>query len=242
MEGCRARSNARRSRVGLSPSVLPDGAGYRAFMLAKDLLLLAAAVRRPRPALVATAVAGAVLAELATLERVQVTAGRTVALLDARPTGEAVLDETIDRLQRMGPRNLDEVCRVMGRVVVVQVEQALVAEGAITLDESGRFGVTLAKERMVTDRDRLRALQAMLADVLTGETDADARAGSLTALLHAAGWLTQVVSPLLATRGVQMDMSAAARHISRGRWVDEPLVTLLANEHGGAAAAAMGAI
>lgn len=219
----------------------PVGAGYRAFMLAEDLLLLAAAVRRPRPALVAAAVAGAVLAELATLERVQVTPGRTVALLDARPTGEAVLDETIERLQRMGPRHLDEVCRVMGRVVVAQVEQALVAEGAIALDESGLFGVTLAKERVVTDRDRLGALQVTLTDVLTRETVADARAGSLIALLEAAGWLSQVMSPVLATRRVAMDLSATARRISLGRWVDEPLVTLVANEQGGAAAAAMGA-
>ena len=211
-------------------------------MLAEDLLLLAAAVRRPRPALVAAAVAGAVLAELATLERVQVTAGRTVALLDARPTGETVLDETIERLQRMGPRHLDEVCRVMGRVVVVQVEQALVAKGAIALDESGLFGVTLAKDYVVTDRDRLRALKVMLADVLTGETDADARAGSLLALLGAADWLGHVMPPVLATRGVKMDLSAAARRRSHNRWVDEPLVRLVSNEQGGAAAAAMGAV
>lgn len=211
-------------------------------MLAEDLLLLAAAVRRPRPPLLAAAVAGAVLAELATLERVQVTPGRTVVLLDARPTGETVLDETIERLQRMGPRHLDEVCRVMGRVVVVQVEQALVAEGAIALDEPGLFGVTVAKERVVTDRDRLRDLQVLLADVLTGETDAGARTGSLIALLHAAGWLGQVTSPVLATRGAQVDLSATARHISRGRWVDEPLLALVRNEQGGAAAAAMGAV
>ena len=130
----------------------------------------------------------------------------------------------------------------MGRVVVVQVEQALVAKGAIALDESGLFGVTLAKDYVVTDRDRLRALQVMLADVLTGETDADARAGSLLALLGAADWLGHVMPPVLATRGVKMDLSAAARRISHNRWVDEPLVRLVSNEQGGAAAAAMGAV
>lgn len=211
-------------------------------MLAEDLLLLVAAVRRPRPALVATAVACAVLAELATRERVQVTPGRTVAVLDARPTGAGVLDEAIERLQRMGPRHLDEVCRVMGRVVVVQVEQALVADKAIALDGSALLGVTLTKERVVTDRDRLRDLQVTLTDVLTGETDADARAGSLITLLHAAGWLTQVVSPVLAARGVGTDLSAVARRLSRARWVDEPLLALVADEQGGAAAAAMGAV
>lgn len=130
----------------------------------------------------------------------------------------------------------------MGRVVVAQVEQALVAKGTIALDESSLFGVTLAKERVATDRDRLRALQVMLADVLTEERDADGRTGSLVALLHAAGWLGQVMCPVLAERGVEMDLSAAARRISRGRWVDEPLVTLVSNEQGGAAAAAMGAV
>jgi hypothetical protein len=217
-------------------------AGYRAFVLADDLVLLAAPVRRPRPPLVAAAVAGSVLAELATLERVQVTSGRTVVLLDVRPTGKAVLDETIERLQRMGTRHLGEVCRVMGRVVVVQVEQALVTEGAIVLDELGLFGMSRTKERMVTDRDRLRALQVTLADVLTGETVADARSGSLIALLHAAGWLGQVIAPVLAARGLATDVSATARHVSRGRWVDEPLLTLVAQEQGGAAAAAMGAV
>lgn len=210
-------------------------------MLAEDLLLLSAAVKRPRPALLATAVAGAVLAELATLERVQVTPGRTVALLDARPTGEMVLDGTIERLERMGPRSLDEVCRIMGRLVVVQVEQALVAEGAIALDESRLLGVTLSTERVVMDRSRLRDLQVMVADTLTGETGADARSGSLIALLRAADWLKQAISPAVATRGVDLDWSAAAAQISRGRWVDEPLVTLVTKEQGGAAAAAIGA-
>lgn len=211
-------------------------------MLAKDLVLLTAALRRPRPALVAVAVAGAVLAELAAAEQVQVTPGRTVVLIDARHTGEAVLDETVERLQRMGPRPLDEVCRVIGRVVTVQVEQALIAEGAIVLDESGLFGVTLAKELVVTDRDRLRELQVTLADVLTGETVADARTGPLIALLHAAGWLSQAISPVLATRGVAMDVAAMARHVSQNRWVDDPLLALVANEQGGAAAAALGGV
>ena len=213
-------------------------------MLAEDLLLLAAAVRRPRPSLVSAAVAGAVLAELATLERIHVDPGRTVVLLGARPTGEDVLDETLARLQRMGPRRLGEVCGVIGRLVVVQVEQSLVAEGAISLDESRALGVTVSTERVVTDRDRLSGLQVMLADVLTGETDAGPRAGSLITLLHAAGWLTQVVSPVLAARGraPESDLSAAARHVSQGRWVDEPLVALVAAEQGGAAAAAMGAV
>lgn len=242
MQGCRVLTLPGRGGSGCHLRSCWVAAGYRAFMLARDLLLLAAAVRRPRPALVAAAVAGAVLAELATLERVQVNPGRTVALLDTRATGEAILDETIERLQRMGPRHLDEVCRVMGRVAVVQVEQDLVAEGAIALDESNLFGVTLAKKYVVADRDRVRALQVILADVLTGETDADARAGSLIALLRAAGWLDQVMSPVLATRGVEIDLSAAARRISRGRWVDEPLVTLVSKEQGGAAAAAMGAV
>jgi hypothetical protein len=93
-----------------------------------------------------------------------------VTLLDAGTTGQAVLDQTIDRLQRLGPRPLDEVSPVIGRL---------------------------------------------------------------------AGWLSQVVSPALAGRGVETELSTTARHTAHARWVDEPLLDLVADEHGGAAAAAI---
>lgn len=215
----------------------PARAGTRVgAMFVEDLILLSATVHPRRQQVVAAAAAATVLAELVATERVMLDGRGDLVVLEAGPTGDDLLDDVLTRMGRMGPGGVDRVAEVIGPLVAFGAEQRLTEEGVLQLERTSLLGVTTGTHLMVLDRDRLRALQQRLVDVLTGELAVDARSGTLVTVLSAAGWLPGALgtaAPGWSRRDLQQVVSAVAR----GRWVAEPLSQLVARQDSGAAAA-----
>lgn len=207
-------------------------------MLVHDLVLLSATLTRPDQALLATGVAVAALAELSRHELVQVTPGSVVHLLGADPTGEPILDDVVERLGRMGPRSLGEVCEVIGRVVLAAADQELVETGRLEVQERSILGVRGRASRTALDTGRVETLRQGLVDVLTGEKPAD---GPLLPILHALTWVYAVTHPLLPAGWGRGEVERTAARLGGSTWLAEPLRAHLTRQ-GGAAAAVGGGL
>lgn len=204
-------------------------------MLVHDLVLLGATLTRPDQALLATGVAVAALSELSRRELVQVTPGGVVRLLRREGTGEPILDDVLERLERMGPRSLGEVCDVIGRVVLAQADQELVEAGRLEVQERSLLAVRGRASRAALDDRRVETLRQRLVDVLTGEKGADPDTGPLLPMLHAMSWVYAVTRPALPAgwdRG-QVERAGAGR--GGTSWLAEPLRAHLAGQGGATA-------
>lgn len=205
-------------------------------MFVEDLILLSATVRPRRQQIVAAAAAATALAELVATERVVLDGRGDLAVLQDGPTGDVLLDDVLTRMGRMGPSSVDRVAEVIGPLVAFGAEELLTEEGVLQVERTSLLGVTTGTHLMVLDRDRLRALQQRLVDVLTGELAADAGSGTLVTVLSAAGWLPGALGSA-APDWSRRDLQQLVAPVARGRWVAEPLARLVARQDSGAAAA-----
>lgn len=205
-------------------------------MFVEDLILLSAPVRPRRPQVVATAAAATVLAELVATEKVMLDGRGDLVVIATGATGDDLLDDVVTRMGRMGPSGVGRVAEVIGPLTAFGAEERLTEEGALQVERSGLLGVTTGTHLMVLDRDRLRALQQRLVDVLTGELAPDAHSGTLVTVLAAAGWLPEALGTA-APDWSHRDLQQLLAPVVRGRWVAEPLTRLVARQDSGAAAA-----
>ena len=163
------------------------------------------------------AVAGALLCELALAERVSLDGGR-IAVVDASPAGDELLDEALTRFaERAGKKPQDVLARV-GRGLPARALQRLSRAEVMQEEQARALGVRWWSRWRVVDtlgRDRLRA--EVLA-VLAGRQEPDGRTGSLVALLHATNALPHAL-PAEVRDGIPLrELRRRAKEVAQGRW------------------------
>lgn len=163
------------------------------------------------------AVAGALLCELALAERVSLDGGR-IAVVDASPTGDELLDEALTRFaERAGKKPRDVLARI-GRGLPGRALERLSRAEVMQEEQARALGVRWWSRWQVVDVARRDALRAELLAVLTGRQEPDGRTGSLVALLHATNALGQAL-PAAARSGIPLrDLRKRAKEVARGRW------------------------
>lgn len=182
------------------------------------------------------AVAGALLAELALRERVELADGR-LAMVDTTPTGDDLLDEALRRFaERVGkkPKNvLQRVGRGLAREVLERLSRAEIVQERPT----ALLGARLWSAWEVLDTERRDRLREELLRVLTGVQEVDGRTGSLVSLLLATSALDNAL-PKGERGGLRLrELKASAKEISQGRWASKAVADAVAAATAAAAAA-----
>ncbi|WP_299520523.1 GPP34 family phosphoprotein [uncultured Serinicoccus sp.] len=163
------------------------------------------------------AVAGALLCELALAERISLDGGR-IAVVDASPTGDELLDEALGRFaERAGKKPKDVLARI-GRGLPGWALERLSRAEVMQEEQARALGVRWWSRWRVVDPLRRDRLRAELLAVLTGREEPDGRTGSLVALLHATNALQHAL-PAEARDGIPLrELRRRAKEVARGRW------------------------
>lgn len=196
-------------------------------LIAEDLLLLLTDDRTGKllapSAQVDIALGGALLIELALLERVEVAqrgarvrAGRLL-VSDRSPTSDRLLDEALTVLagsERMKPK---DVVRRLGKGVRGRVYARLAGQGILREERGKILGVLPVHHWPTTDAEHEREIREPLANALHSGSVDDARTGALVALLYALKAAPKVIDP--ASAGVsKKELNANAKRIAGGNW------------------------
>ena len=180
--------------------------------LGEDLILLAV---RPDGTLGAApklpfGLSGSELVRLAAARRVDIVGGR-IAILDATPTGDALLDAALQSMEGGGwhqPAAKAWVARPRRGLVEAYLER-LVAAGAIRGERGKVLGVFPVTRWRVADTARLGQVRARLDAVASGSDSTDAAQAALAGLAYAVG-LIQLVYPGAAGAAARKNVKEAA--------------------------------
>lgn len=197
-------------------------------MIASDVLLLLLDDRTGQPESVVadTAVTGGVLADLALAGRIRLTDGDDpegegrVAVVDATPLDDAVLDPALAAVADAGGRRLPTVLtamRAVGSDVMERVAERLVEEGALTRAEPGVLAALRRTRYVEADGGPERALRDRLVTVLAGEREASPEEAAVIALVYAAEAVGAVFGPDLPEVNPR-ELQARAERYAKGAW------------------------
>jgi hypothetical protein len=183
--------------------------------LAEELLLLAHDIRgkcRIIPAALDCGVAGALLSELAL--RGRLTAEGPVAVTDASPVGDPVLDELLAELAASPRTPRAWVSHLRGSGLTRRLLDRMAESGQVEVDHHRNYG--LFTETWYPVRDIVALWEAHQRVVLaaTGGVPADRRALALGALAEAAG----MAKVLFATSGDWRALAERVRESTSGDW------------------------
>lgn len=182
--------------VGVAP--------YRgAMLLAEDVLLLLLNDVSGKPLVDTTrldlALSGAVMLELASLGRVDVTGpgeqarpGRLV-VRDSTPTGDPILDEALRRAEVMGPKKPQSALSGLGKGLRQELLNRLTFRGVLRYEEGRILGLITTHAWPAADLVHERRVRDALHDVLVvGRTPTSTEA-ALIAVLHAVDQVLKVL-------------------------------------------------
>jgi Golgi phosphoprotein 3 GPP34 len=180
--------------------------------LGEDLILLAV---RPNGTLGAAprlrfGLSGSELVRLAAARRVDIVRGR-IGILDAAPTGDALLDEA---LRSMGggwhqPTAKAWVARSRQGLVERYLER-MAAAGAIASESGKVLGIFPVTRWRVADTARLSQVRARLDAVASGSDSTDAAQAALAGLAYATG-LTRLIYPGTAGAAARKNVKKATK-------------------------------
>lgn len=206
--------------------------------LSQELLLLAI---RPDTGRIARghelgfALAGAALADLALAERIQVP-GRTVVLIDERPTGDRAADLVLARIATGKPRACSWwVSRLAGRMVRVAAESLANAE-VVATEKDRVLGIVPVTRHRVVRPDVRNPIEARVRRALSGGAAPGDRTRAIVGLVHAAGLLGP-----LAPGWSRGQLTASVRRLSEGDWATSAVRTAIAEAQAASAAAGVAA-
>lgn len=198
--------------------------------IAEDLLLLLTREKGGNGLTDAdTAVAGALLAELAGTERLDLDERGGIRLLDTTATGQALLDEAMVRLGQQAGRKPKPAIQKTGRGMARLAYEQLARAELVAPQEHGAMGLRLWTSWRPLDQGRTARLRAELVDVLAGRREADLRSGTLISLLRATEQLGRGL-PKEDRGGLTMrEIRQAAKEVARGRWASEAVAKAVAD-------------
>ena len=196
-------------------------------LIAEDLLLLLTDDDTGKLAASSTtvdiALGGALLVELALIERVdvagpaqEVAPGRLV-VHDPGPTGDEILDEALATVTSKEGKKPQTVVTALGRGTRLRLYERL-AEGGVLREKEGRvLGVFPTHRWPAQDASHEAAVRAALESALRHGAATDSRTGALVSLLSALNAVADVVDPR-AVGLSKRELNASARRIAEGDW------------------------
>lgn len=193
-------------------------------MIAEDLLLLLYDDESGKPITGAPgldyALAGALLIELTLLRKLDVAGeGETVKrgrlkVLDASPTGDAILDERLAYVaDKPGKRPKDQIGR-LSKKLRDQLLARLGERGVLTADEDKVLGIFPVARWPAADARHEAEVRSALESVLKVGTTPDQRTGALIALLSALNVVPKVVTDAVDKRALKQ----RAKEIAESDW------------------------
>jgi hypothetical protein len=227
-----------------------DGAHivYRvAMLIAEDLLLLLTDDDSGKAAgstQVDLGLAGALLAELVLLGRVDVSApgepvkkGRLV-VKDASPTGDHLLDQALARLSALVGKRPETGVDALTKDTRRQLYERLAERGLVRQHESKLFGITLRTTWPATERTHEQLLRANLALAVAADRGLQDRDAALLSVLGAVGRI-DVVAGGAQTALTRSQVRRKNREMSSRWWVSDAVRAAVsrANSTAGAVAA-----
>jgi hypothetical protein len=196
-------------------------------LLAEDLLLVLtdddtgklAASR----ANVDLALGGALLAELALMDRVDVAGadervreGRLV-ITDTNPTGDGLLDEALAIVGHKEGKKPKSVVARLGKGVRVRLYERLAKGGVLRAEEDRVLGIFPTHRWPAADAAHEMSVRAGLAAALRNGATTEERTGALVSLLHALKVAHKVMDP--GSVGLsKKELNANAKRIAEGDW------------------------
>ena len=193
-------------------------------MIAEDLLLLLYDDESGKPITGSPgldyALAGAVLIELTVLGKVDITSagdgvkpGR-LKVLDASPTGHAILDERLAFLaDKPGKRPKDQIGR-LSKKLRDQLLARLADRGVLQADEGKVLGLFPVTRWPAKDARHEAEVRSKLENVLKVGTSPDERTGALIALLSALNVVPKVVTDAVDKKALKR----RAKEIAESDW------------------------
>jgi hypothetical protein len=193
-------------------------------LIAEDLLLLLYDDESGKPITGAPgldyALAGAVLIELSVLGKLGIAAegeevkhGR-LKVLDATPTGDAILDERLAYVvSKPGKRPSDQIVR-LSKKLREQLLASLADRGVLIEDEGKVLGIFPVTRWPAKDARHEAEVRSMLEGVLKVGTSPDQRTGALIALLSALNVVPKVVTDAVDKKALKQ----RAKEIAESDW------------------------
>lgn len=196
-------------------------------LIAEDLLLLLTAEDSGKLAASSThadvALGGALLVELALMERVDIAApeervreGRLV-VKDAGPTGDSVLDEALAALAQKEGKKPQSVVAALGKGKRVRLYERLAAGGLLRPEDRRILGIFPSHRWPAEDAGHEQAVRAGLVAALRQGGTTDARTGALVSLLLALDVVDKVVGPESVGLS-RRELNASAKRIAEQDW------------------------
>ncbi len=196
-------------------------------LIAEDLLLLLTAEDSGKLAASSThadvALGGALLVELALMERVDIAApeervreGRLV-VKDAGPTGDSVLDEALAALAQKEGKKPQSVVAALGKGKRVRLYERLAAGGLLRPEDRRILGIFPSHRWPAEDAGHEEAVRAGLVAALRQGGTTDARTGALVSLLLALDVVDKVVGPESVGLS-RRELNASAKRIAEQDW------------------------
>lgn len=196
-------------------------------LLVEDLLLLLTDDTTGRLAKsgaeVDTALAGALLVELAMLARIDVTgpggpgrAGRIV-MRDPAPTGDALLDGALETLRGRAGTTPKNVLGPLAKGLRQRVFDRLVERRILRAERGKVLGLFPTLSWPTDDARHEEKLRTRLRAVLIDDHEPDDRTGALVALLHAVRAVPTTVD-VKAHGTSRRDLARRAKEIADGNW------------------------
>jgi hypothetical protein len=191
-------------------------------VIAEDVLLLLVDDRTGRFLVDSTkldnVLAGAVLVELVTIERVGfppagggVRRGRMV-VVNPTPPGDPVLDRALATVAASRPARPEKLIAKLRRRLRATLLEQLTAAGALRRSTRKVLGILPRTTWVAVDSSRKRELRARLQDVLVAGATPDGRTAALVSLLRAVNAAHKVVD------GEKKAVQARAKDIAAGDW------------------------
>ncbi|WP_106849845.1 GPP34 family phosphoprotein [Blastococcus sp. Marseille-P5729] len=160
--------------------------------------------------------AGAVVAELALLGRVDLTDGQ-VTVVDPSPTGDPVIDELLAAAGEKRRKTKSFVTKY-GRKMSAKVAEQLIDAGIVTEGRRHFFGIIPSSRHHPTQASPEREIRTRLNAVVLQQMPADPRTAALVALIEATE-LHKQAFPDADKRDVKERMKAIAASDASGRAV-----------------------
>jgi len=196
-------------------------------LIAEDLLLLLTAEDSGKLAASSThadvALGGALLVELALMERLDIAApeervreGRLV-VKDAGPTGDSVLDEALAALAQKEGKKPQSVVAALGKGKRVRLYERLAAGGLLRPEDRRILGIFPSHRWPAEDAGHEEAVRNGLVAALRQGGTTDARTGALVSLLLALDVVDKVVGPESVGLS-RRELNASAKRIAEQDW------------------------